>query len=81
MGAEGPNVSILQARFCPHCGATTYHRYLSRLRSRFNHSDGWACVSCAKRERELRRKAAGDGTIGTELKRLGVTNPLGDAPG
>lgn len=81
MGAEGPNVSILQAKYCPHCEAVTYHRYLSRLRCRFNACDGWECVSCDKRERELRRRAQRSGTLETELSRLGVRGPAGDAPG
>jgi hypothetical protein len=31
---------------------------MSRLRCRFAREAGWLCVSCAKRERELRRRAA-----------------------
>jgi transposase-like protein len=51
-------MSILQIRYCPRCATRTYHRFTSRLRCRFARKAGWLCVSCDKRERELRRRAA-----------------------
>ena len=51
-------MSILQIRYCPRCESKTYHRFTSRLRCRFVREAGWQCVSCAKRERELRSRAA-----------------------
>jgi hypothetical protein len=55
---DGALMSILQIRYCPRCGIKTYHRFLSRLRCRFTREAGWSCVSCDKRDRELRRRAA-----------------------
>jgi hypothetical protein len=57
-------MSILQIRYCPRCATRTYHRYTSLLRCRFARETGWLCVSCDKRERELRRRAA---SLGPDL--------------
>lgn len=65
-------MSILQARYCPHCGETTYHRYQSRLRCCFTKDECWECVACerhAKEDRrrkerqEIRKRAAGHGNL------------------
>ncbi|WP_319583126.1 hypothetical protein [uncultured Pseudodesulfovibrio sp.] len=50
-------MSILQIRYCPHCANNTYHRFTCRLRCRFVSEAGWQCISCDKRERELRSRA------------------------
>lgn len=51
-------MSILQYRYCPACGGRTYHRYQSSLRCRFSPCDHWECVSCDKRRKTRRRRAA-----------------------
>ncbi|MEZ7197458.1 hypothetical protein [Pseudodesulfovibrio karagichevae] len=57
-------MSILQIRYCARCGGKTYHRFLSRLRCRFTPQARWLCVSCDKRDRELRRRATSLGLDG-----------------
>jgi hypothetical protein len=54
-------MSILQIRYCPRCENRTYHRFTNLLRCRFVRETCWLCVSCEKRERELRRRAENAG--------------------
>ncbi|QJB55581.1 hypothetical protein [Pseudodesulfovibrio sp. zrk46] len=47
-------MSILQFKYCPHCGEKTYHRYKNILRCRFTPETCWECVNCQNRKRNKR---------------------------